>query len=154
MTVIMQFQSQLEAVDRATPRERMGRGKISPILTQAPGPQVDAKKKMYMQMREIWALTADGSEPLVTPMMAQMNSQMSMPRAPQMRRGRRPNRSMVQNESGVEQTFTSVVMSDMRKGLEMLPRDCYGQTSAGCPGRQAQHLSGVPFQLTKKVVPK
>jgi len=41
-----QFQSQLEAVDRATPRARMGRGKISPMTTQAPGPQVLAKKKM------------------------------------------------------------------------------------------------------------
>lgn len=29
MTAMMQFQSQLEAVERATPRERMGRGKIS-----------------------------------------------------------------------------------------------------------------------------
>lgn len=37
MTAMMQFQSQLEAVDRPTPRERMGRGKISPIRTQAPG---------------------------------------------------------------------------------------------------------------------
>src|SRR6478609_2780547 len=105
MTVMMQFQSQLEAVERATPRERMGRGKISPMQTQAPGPQVEAKKKMYMQMNEIWALTADGSEPLVTPMMAQMNSQMSIPRAPQMRSGRRPKRSMVQNDRGVEQTL-------------------------------------------------
>jgi hypothetical protein len=30
----------------ATPRERMGIGKISPMRTHAPGPQVDAKKKM------------------------------------------------------------------------------------------------------------
>jgi len=42
----MQFQNQLEAVDMATPLERMGRGKISPIETQAVGPQVEAKKKM------------------------------------------------------------------------------------------------------------
>ena len=33
---MMQFQSQLEAVERATPRERMGSGKISPMTTQAP----------------------------------------------------------------------------------------------------------------------
>jgi hypothetical protein len=31
----------------------MGRGKISPIKTQAPGPQVDAKKKMYIQVKTI-----------------------------------------------------------------------------------------------------
>jgi len=36
----------LEAVERPTPRERMGMGKISPMTTQAPGPQVEAKKKM------------------------------------------------------------------------------------------------------------
>lgn len=36
--------TQLLAVLRPTPRLRMGRGKISPIKTQAPGPQVDAKK--------------------------------------------------------------------------------------------------------------
>lgn len=47
MTVMIQFQSQFDAVDKATPRDRMGRGKTSPIKTQAPGPQVEAKKKMY-----------------------------------------------------------------------------------------------------------
>ena len=41
-----QFHSQLEEVDKATPRARIGSGKISPISTQAPGPQVVAKKKM------------------------------------------------------------------------------------------------------------
>jgi len=68
------FQSQLEAVERATPRDRIGtvdeqkrsqgttsrardeigedlRGKISPMRTQAPGPQVEAKKKMKMAMK-------------------------------------------------------------------------------------------------------
>lgn len=58
MTAMMVFQSQLDAVDRATPRERIGSGKISPIKIQAPGPQVDAKKKMKMAMKAIWALTA------------------------------------------------------------------------------------------------
>ena len=51
MTAMMVFQSQFEAVERATPRERMGRGKISPMRTQAPGPQVEAKKKMKMAMK-------------------------------------------------------------------------------------------------------
>ena len=41
-----QFHSQFEAVDSATPRDRIGRGKTSPITTQAPGPQVVAKKKI------------------------------------------------------------------------------------------------------------
>lgn len=58
MTAMMVFQSQLEAVERATPRERMGRGKISPMSTHAPGPHVEAKKKMKMAMKAIWALTA------------------------------------------------------------------------------------------------
>ena len=52
------FHNQLEAVERPTPRERIGSGKISPIKTQAPGPQVVAKKKMKMAMKAIWALTA------------------------------------------------------------------------------------------------
>jgi len=42
-----------------TPRERMGRGKISPMTIQAPGPQVLAKKKMKMAMKALWALTAE-----------------------------------------------------------------------------------------------
>jgi hypothetical protein len=41
-----QFHNQLEAVERPTPRDRMGMGKISPMMTQAPGPQVVAKKAM------------------------------------------------------------------------------------------------------------
>jgi hypothetical protein len=39
-----------------------------------------------------------------------------------MSRGRRPNRSIVQKERGVEQTLTNVVMSEMRKGLLIVPR--------------------------------
>jgi hypothetical protein len=38
--------TQHEEVDRPTPRDRIGMGKISPMTTQAPGPQVEAKKKM------------------------------------------------------------------------------------------------------------
>lgn len=59
MTAMMVFQSQLEAVERATPRERTGSGKISPMRIQAPGPQVEAKKKMKMAMKAICALTAE-----------------------------------------------------------------------------------------------
>ena len=44
MTAMMVFQSQLEAVESATPRARMGRGKISPMTIQAPGPHEQAKK--------------------------------------------------------------------------------------------------------------
>jgi len=86
---MMVFQSQLEAVDKATLRDRTGRGKISPMTIQAPGPQVEAKKKMKIAMKEICALTAAlllasdvvGSlglgwvwlNPTVTPIMATMN---------------------------------------------------------------------------------
>lgn len=59
ITAMIVFQSQLEAVERATPRDLMGRGKTSPIKIQAPGPQVEAKKKMKMAMKAIWALTAE-----------------------------------------------------------------------------------------------
>lgn len=41
-----QFHSQLDAVDKATPRDRIGSGKTSPITTHAPGPHVVAKKKI------------------------------------------------------------------------------------------------------------
>lgn len=37
---MMQFQNQLAAVEMATPLERMGSWKISPIMTQPAGPQV------------------------------------------------------------------------------------------------------------------
>jgi hypothetical protein len=36
---VMVFQNQLEAVDRATLRERSEKGKISPVTTHAPGPR-------------------------------------------------------------------------------------------------------------------
>ena len=58
MTAMMVFQSQLEAVESATPRERIGSGKISPMTIQAPGPHVLAKKNMKMAMKAICALTA------------------------------------------------------------------------------------------------
>lgn len=56
ITAMMQFHSQLEAVERATPLERIGRGKTSPMTTQAPGPQVVAKlkkKKKTVETKEI-----------------------------------------------------------------------------------------------------
>jgi hypothetical protein len=37
---MMQFQNQLAAVEMATPLERMGSWKISPMMTQPAGPQV------------------------------------------------------------------------------------------------------------------
>ena len=59
---------------------------------------------------------------VTVPVMATMNWQMTMPRAPQTRRVRRPKRSMVQKEMGVEQTLTRVVIRLMRKGLGIVPR--------------------------------
>jgi len=58
MTAMIVFQSQLEAVERATPRDRIGIGKISPITIHAPGPHVEAKKKIKIEMKAICALTA------------------------------------------------------------------------------------------------
>lgn len=37
---MMQFQNQLAAVEMATPLERIGSWKISPMMTQPAGPQV------------------------------------------------------------------------------------------------------------------
>ena len=66
-----QFQNQLDEVERPTPRERMGSGSISPITTQAQGPQVAAKKEMLKQMKAIIIDTAlllfCDSLPAVTP---------------------------------------------------------------------------------------
>lgn len=60
MTVMIQFQNQLDAVDNPTPRERMVRGKISPMTIQAAGPQVVAKTAMFKQMKAIMARVALG----------------------------------------------------------------------------------------------
>jgi hypothetical protein len=46
MTAIMQFQSQLDAVESPIARARIGIGKISPTIDQDAGPQVVAKKKI------------------------------------------------------------------------------------------------------------
>lgn len=53
METLTVFQSQLEAVDKATPRERIGSGNISPMTIHAPGPQVEAKKKMKIAIKAI-----------------------------------------------------------------------------------------------------
>jgi len=66
MTAMMVFQSQLDAVERPTPRDRIGRGKISPMRIHAPGPQVEAKKKMKMAINAIWALTAEMLSAMLT----------------------------------------------------------------------------------------
>jgi hypothetical protein len=87
----------------------MGRGKISPMTIQAPGPQVEAKKEMKMAMNAIWALTAGmlfatdvpsgrgwvWLKPTVTPMMPTRNWQTIIPNAPYIRIVRRPNLSTV-----------------------------------------------------------
>jgi len=49
---MIQFQSQFDAVERPTPRLRMGMGKISPITTQAPGPHVEAYNVGQNNLRE------------------------------------------------------------------------------------------------------
>lgn len=74
-------------------------------------------------MKAISALTAAGSFPMgVTPTIATIYWHTTMPRAPQMRSGRRPNLSTVQNERGVERTLTRVVIRPMRKGFEIVPK--------------------------------
>jgi hypothetical protein len=59
ITAMMVFHSQLDAVEVPTPRERIGNGKISPMRIHAPGPQVEAKKKMKIAMKAICAFTAE-----------------------------------------------------------------------------------------------
>jgi hypothetical protein len=50
-----------------------------------------------------------------------MNCEMIMPMPPQMSSGRRPIYSIAQKETGVDSTLTSVVTSEMRNGLWMVP---------------------------------
>ena len=97
------------------------------MTTQAPGPQVVAKKEMLMQMKAIMALTADwlflSGAPAVTPMIPTMNCAMTIPVAPMMRIRRRPKRSTIQKARGVLRTLTRVVTREMRKGLLIVPRE-------------------------------
>jgi hypothetical protein len=76
-------------------------------------------------MKAIWAETAEWlfwlGRPAVTPTIPTMNSQITIPKAPQMRIVRRPYLSMIQKEIGVEQTLTRVVTSWIKKGFEMVP---------------------------------
>lgn len=51
--VSKKFQIQFPAVAKEAEWERTLIGKISPIATQTPGPQVDAKPKMNMQAEKI-----------------------------------------------------------------------------------------------------
>ena len=55
MVGLTQFQNQLDAVERPTPRERIGRGKISPTTTHGEGPHVIAKQDILRQMKAIIA---------------------------------------------------------------------------------------------------
>lgn len=71
-------------------------------------------------MKAIIADTA-ACEVSVTPMIATMNSQISMPSAPQIMIDRLPTRSMMTNEIGVEQTLTSVVIKEIKKGFLIVP---------------------------------
>ena len=97
------------------------------MTTQAHGPQVAAKKEMLKQMKAIIAETAAllcfSILPAVTPMIPTINCIMTIPVPPMMRILRRPKRSTVQKEIGVEQTLTRVVIREMRKGFEIVPSE-------------------------------
>ena len=124
---LTQFQNQFDEVEMPTPRDLIGRGKISPMTTHAHGPQLAAKKQMLKQMKAIMAETAAWLffevVPAVTPMIPTMNCIMTIPVPPMMRILRRPKRSIVQKDNGVEQTLTSVVMREMRNGFLIVPRE-------------------------------
>jgi hypothetical protein len=55
---MMQFHREFEAVESAIPQARTGSGKISPMTTEAPGPRLLAKKKMYRPMNAVSTRTA------------------------------------------------------------------------------------------------
>jgi hypothetical protein len=94
---LTQFHIQLEAVERPTPRERMGSGKISPMETHATGPHVKEKIATLIIINAIIEETAGllcaESFPAVTPTIPTMNCDEIMPTEPQMRSVRRPHLS-------------------------------------------------------------
>ena len=93
------------------------RGKISPVMTQAMGPQVEAKPAMYKHTRATRAFwPAVFWTEMVTPMIATRNSHMHIQAAPQMRRVRRPNFSTPHIPGMVVKTLTMLVATEMRKG--------------------------------------
>jgi hypothetical protein len=114
-----QFHSQLDAVDRATPLARMGRGKISPTRTQQAGPQVEANAAMYRQVKTIRHMFAALEPSSAVPTMATMNSQTHITTAPYKSRVRLPKRSIVQNEMGVHTTLTIFMIVDIRNEFDM-----------------------------------
>ena len=95
----------------------VSRADLCDIPTQAPGPQVEANKKMYKQVKTMRHFEAASLPSLTVPTMAMRNSQTSMPAAPSIRSIRRPNFSMVQKEIGVEPTLTAVVIIAMTKAF-------------------------------------
>ena len=56
-------------------------------------------------------------------MIPTMNCMMTIPLPPMIRILRRPKRSTVQKETGVEQTLTRVVTREMRNGFLIVPRE-------------------------------
>lgn len=94
---LTQFQNQLDAVDRPTPRERIGSGNISPTITQAAGPQVAAKLEIKKQINATIAETAAelcwDSLPAVSPTIPTISCITIMLIAPYSKIDRRPKRS-------------------------------------------------------------
>ncbi len=82
----LQFQNQLDDVDRPTPRDLIGSGNTSPTMTQAAGPQLVANTEILRQMKAIIALVAEwlclSVFPAVAPIMPTINCIVIMPIAP------------------------------------------------------------------------
>lgn len=83
-------------------------------------------------MNAIKTLVAASSPGKHTPTMATMNWQIIMPIAPEIISDLRPNFSIVHRASGVEHTFTRVVMSVIRKTFSMVPRSWKKTVPAPC----------------------
>jgi hypothetical protein len=113
----MKFQSQLDAVESATPLERMGSGKISPTTTHAAGPQVEANEAMYRQTNTIRTVDAALECGSAVPTAAMMNWKTSIAAAPMIRSLRRPRRSIAHHEIGVLPTLTTEVATETVKAF-------------------------------------
>lgn len=96
-------------------------GKVSPMTTQANGPQVMANDAMKKHAETIIRVPATGFSVggRAMPTEAKMSSQVACQQAPTIKGMRRPKRSTIQRPGKVVMTLTAPRISWMRMGSSM-----------------------------------
>ena len=92
-------------------------GKISPVTTQAQGPQVAAKKAMYKHTKATRAELAAFWSGKAVPIEATKTCETLIPTAPANRRGLRPHDSTRYNPGTVQTTLTTEVIIVVTNGF-------------------------------------